>query len=91
MKEHLSRMDIYKVKGPDRMHARVLGELAAVFVEVADNLKKGNDTTILKMGKKEDPQKYRPVSLTLCPRKSSLANWMLIQSPLSVHFWTIVT
>ena len=64
--------------GPDRIHLKVLRELAEQLTkplsiiyqqswqtgEVPEDWRLGNVTPIYKKGRKEDPGKYRPVSLT---------------------------
>jgi len=69
--------------GPDRMHPRVLRELADAIAEllsiiferswrtgeVPEDWRKANVNPVFKKGKKEDPGNYRPVSLTSIPGK----------------------
>ncbi|KFV86055.1 RNA-directed DNA polymerase from mobile element jockey, partial [Struthio camelus australis] len=80
---HLGKLDIHKSMGPNRMHPRVLRELADVIArplsiilerswrsgEVPEDWKKANVTPVCKKGKKEEPGNYRPVSLTSIPGK----------------------
>ncbi|CAM4557941.1 unnamed protein product [Lepidochelys kempii] len=83
VRDYLEKLDVHKSMGPDELHPRVLKELAAVIAEplaiifenswrtgeVPDDWKKANVVPIFKKGKKEDPGKYRPVSLTSVPGK----------------------
>jgi len=69
VRDNLSNPDTHKSMGPDRMHPRVLRELADVIAEplsiiferswrtgeVPENWRKANVTPIFKKGKKEDP------------------------------------
>jgi len=78
VRDLLSKMDAHKSICPDGIHPRVLRELVDVIAEplstiferswrtgeVPEDWKKANVTPIFKKGKKEDPGKYRPVSLT---------------------------
>ena len=79
----LHHIDIHKSMGPDGIHPRVLKELAGVLAkllsiiyqqswltgEVLTDWKLANVTPIYKKGRKDDLGNYRPVSLTLVPRK----------------------
>ncbi|CAM4617656.1 unnamed protein product [Lepidochelys olivacea] len=81
--DYLEKLDEHKSMGPDALHPRVLKELADVIAEplaiifenswrsgkVPDDWKKAKLVPIFKKGKKEDPGKYRPVSLTSVPGK----------------------
>ncbi|KAK4824552.1 hypothetical protein QYF61_016156 [Mycteria americana] len=76
-------LDTHKSKGPDKIHPRVLKELADVLTkplsiiyqqswltgEVPADWRLANVTPIFKKGQKEDPGNYRPVSLTSVPQK----------------------
>ncbi|RMC16602.1 hypothetical protein DUI87_06539 [Hirundo rustica rustica] len=83
VRELLTCLDIRKSMGPDGIHPRVMRELADELAEplsiiyhqswltgeVLDNWKLANVTAIHKKGAKEDPDNYRPVSLTSVPGK----------------------
>ncbi|KFP96243.1 hypothetical protein N329_00917, partial [Haliaeetus albicilla] len=84
LRDHLRNLDVHKSMGPDEMHPRGLGELADEVVkplpiifeklwqtgEAPTDWTRGNITPIFKKGKKEDPGKYRLVSLTSVPGKT---------------------
>ncbi|KAK4807097.1 hypothetical protein QYF61_018438 [Mycteria americana] len=78
VREYLSKLDIHKSMGPDGMHPQVLRELADVVIlfhqlcllrQVPEDWRKVNVAPIFMKGKKEDPENYRPVSLTAIPGK----------------------
>jgi len=79
----LCHLDTYKSMGLDRIHPRVLRVLAEELAkplyiiyqqswltgEVPDDWGISIVTSIYKKGQKEDPENYRPVSLTSVPGK----------------------
>uniref|UniRef100_A0A670IGU3 Reverse transcriptase domain-containing protein n=1 Tax=Podarcis muralis TaxID=64176 RepID=A0A670IGU3_PODMU len=83
VQEYLASLDVFKSPGPDELHPRVLKELTEVISEplavifenswrtgkVPADWRKANVVPIFKKGKREDPNNYRPVSLTSIPGK----------------------
>ncbi|KFP33180.1 RNA-directed DNA polymerase from mobile element jockey, partial [Colius striatus] len=79
----LAKLKAHKSMGPDGMHPRVLRELADVIAkplsiifqqswrtgEVPEEWRKANVTSVCKKGRKDDPENYRPGSLTSIPGK----------------------
>ena len=77
----LVHVDCHESIGPDRLHPRVLRELAGVIAEVLsaiyqhswlsgevpEDWRLANVTPIYKKGCREDPGNYRPGSLTSVP------------------------
>ena len=69
VQDHLRNLNIFKSVGPEKMHPRVLRELAEVVAkplsmvfeksgEVPGDWKKGTIAPIVKKGRKEDPGNY---------------------------------
>ena len=83
VRELLLHLDCHKSMRPDRLHPRVLREqegviaelLSAIYQsswlpgEVSEDWRLANVTPIYKKGRKEDPENYRPFSLTSVPGK----------------------
>ncbi|PKU49450.1 rna-directed dna polymerase from mobile element hypothetical protein [Limosa lapponica baueri] len=82
--ELLQVLDPYKLMGPENIHPKALKELVDVISrplsvifekswrlgDIPEDWKKTNVTFIYKKGLKEDPENYRPISLTSVPGKA---------------------
>ena len=83
VEKKLSKLDITKSSGPDKVHSRILKEaktpiakaLAVIYNnsiatgEIPQEWRSATITPIYKKGKRSDPGNYRPVSLTSVPCK----------------------
>ncbi|KGL92482.1 hypothetical protein N301_09889, partial [Charadrius vociferus] len=83
VRDLLQHLEVHKSMGSDRIHLRVLKELAEVLArplcfiyeqswltrKVSADWRLAYATPIHKKGGKEDPGNYRPVSLTSVPGK----------------------
>ncbi|KFV93053.1 RNA-directed DNA polymerase from mobile element jockey, partial [Fulmarus glacialis] len=83
VRDQLYQLNVHQSMGPDGIHPRVLKELVDVKAgpiliiyqrswepgEVPAAWKRANAIPIYKKGMREDPENYRPVSLTSVPGK----------------------
>lgn len=81
--DNLNKLSTHKFIGPNRMHSRVLREMAELIAkslsvvserswrmgEVLVDCWKASVSSVFKKDKKEEPGNYKPISLTAVPGK----------------------